>query len=122
MTSIADIRARLRKDLHDEDSANHRWTDGELDRHIQHTVREFSLTLPLEVKTALATTISSPSAVRNARREARTTYSSHHRKKTEPKRLKKSTTCALARSQSSSAAGSSSSPSIQTPPQDSQVS
>jgi hypothetical protein len=50
------MRARLRKDLHDEDSANYRWTDGELDRHIQHAVREFSLALPLEAKTALTTT------------------------------------------------------------------
>ena len=55
MTTIADIRTRLRKDLHDEDATNYRWTDGELDRHIQHTVREFSLAVPLEAKTTLAT-------------------------------------------------------------------
>ncbi len=59
MTTIADIRARLRKDLHDEDSANYRWTDGELDRHIQHTVREFSLAVPLEAKSTLTTTAGS---------------------------------------------------------------
>src|SRR5919108_6140117 len=59
MPTIADIRARLRKDLHDEDSANYRWTDGELDRHTQHAVREFSLALPLEAKTALTTTAGS---------------------------------------------------------------
>jgi hypothetical protein len=59
MTTITDIRARLRKDLHDEDSANYRWTDGELDRHIQHTVREFSLAVPLEAKTTLTTTAGS---------------------------------------------------------------
>ena len=59
MTTIADIRARLRKDLHDEDALNYRWTDGELDRHIQHTVREFSLAVPLEAKTTLATTAGS---------------------------------------------------------------
>ena len=59
MTTIADIRARLRKDLHDEDATNYRWTDGELDRHIQHTVREFSLAVPLEAKSALATTAGS---------------------------------------------------------------
>lgn len=50
------MRARLRKDLHDEDSANYRWTDGELDRHITHAVGEFSLALPLEAKAALTTT------------------------------------------------------------------
>src|SRR5213593_2163228 len=59
MTTIADIRTRLRKDLHDEDSANYRWTDGELDRHIQRTAREFSLAVPLEAKTTLTTTAGS---------------------------------------------------------------
>ena len=59
MTTLADIRARLRKDLHDEDATNYRWTDGELDRHIQHTVREFSLAVPLEAKSTLTTTAGS---------------------------------------------------------------
>src|SRR5438132_4745831 len=59
MSTIADIRTRLRKDLHDEDSANYRWTDGELDRHIQRTAREFSLAVPLEAKTTLTTTAGS---------------------------------------------------------------
>lgn len=53
------IRARLRTDLHDEDSQNYRWTDGELDRHVQHAVREFSLALPLEAQTTLTTTAGS---------------------------------------------------------------
>ena len=53
------LRARLRTDLHDEDSQNYRWTDGELDRHIQHAVREFSLALPLEAQTTLTTTAGS---------------------------------------------------------------
>ena len=53
------LRARIRKDLYDEDSAGYRWTDGELDRHIQHAVREFSLALPLEAKAALTTTAGS---------------------------------------------------------------
>ena len=54
--NLPDMRARLRKDLHDEDSANYRWTDGELDRHVQRAVREFSLALPLEAKASLAAT------------------------------------------------------------------
>ena len=54
--NLSDMRARLRKDLHDEDALNYRWTDGELDRHIQHTVRELSLALPLEAKATLTTT------------------------------------------------------------------
>jgi hypothetical protein len=54
--NLPQMRARLRTDLHDEDAANYRWTDNELDRHIQRTVREFSLALPLEAKAALTTT------------------------------------------------------------------
>ena len=56
---LATMRGRLRKDLRDEDAANYRWTDGELDRHTQHAVREFSLAVPLEAKTALTTTAGS---------------------------------------------------------------
>jgi hypothetical protein len=54
--NLSDMRDRLRKDLHDEDPTNQRWTDAELDRHIQRTVREFSLSVPLEAKTILTTT------------------------------------------------------------------
>lgn len=53
--NLADIRARLRKDLHDEDAANYRWTDEELDRHIAHAVRELSLAVPLEARATLHT-------------------------------------------------------------------
>lgn len=54
--NLGQMRARVRTDLHDEDSANYRWTDGELDRHIQRAVRDFSLAAPLEAKTALTAT------------------------------------------------------------------
>ena len=54
--NLAQMRALLRKDLRDEDSANYRWTDGELDRHVQRAVRDFSLASPLEAKTTLAAT------------------------------------------------------------------
>src|SRR3970282_685119 len=57
--NLSDMRGRLRKDLHDEDPANQRWTDGELDRHIQRAVRDFSLSAPLEAKTTLSTTAGS---------------------------------------------------------------
>jgi hypothetical protein len=57
--NLSEMRGRLRKDLHDEDAANQRWTDGELDRHIQRAVRDFSLSVPLEAKTALNTTAGS---------------------------------------------------------------
>lgn len=57
--NLSDMRGRLRKDLHDEDPANQRWTDGELDRHIQRAVRDLSLSAPLEAKTTLSTTAGS---------------------------------------------------------------
>jgi len=57
--NLSEMRGRLRKDLHDEDPANQRWTDGELDRHIQRAVRDFSLSVSLEAKTTLSTTAGS---------------------------------------------------------------
>ena len=57
--NLSDMRGRLRKDLHDEDATNQRWTDGELDRHIQRAVRDFSLSVSLEAKTTLSTTAGS---------------------------------------------------------------
>src|SRR3989337_2797225 len=57
--NLSEMRGRLRKDLHDEDPANQRWTDGELDRHIQRAVRDFSLSVSLEAKTTLTTTAGS---------------------------------------------------------------
>ena len=57
--NLSEMRDRLRKDLHDEDATNQRWTDAELDRHIQRAVDEFSLSVPLEAKTILSTTADS---------------------------------------------------------------
>ncbi len=57
--NLNDMRSRIRKDLHDEDSQNYRWTDSELDRHIDHAVRELSLSCPLEAKATLSTTAES---------------------------------------------------------------
>jgi len=54
-TTIATIRARVRQDLHDEDSSNYRWADAVLDRHIAHAVAEYSLHAPLEQKSTLQT-------------------------------------------------------------------
>jgi hypothetical protein len=50
------MRDRVRTDLHDEDSAAYRWTDGELDRHVQRAVRDFSLAIPLEATATLSAT------------------------------------------------------------------
>src|SRR3989304_2626161 len=50
-----DLRTRLRQELHDEDSANSRWTDAVLNRHIDRAVRELSAVWPRERKTTAQT-------------------------------------------------------------------
>jgi len=54
--NLSDMRAIVRRDLHDEDSDNYRWTNDELDRHIAHAAKGFSEALPLEQKATKATT------------------------------------------------------------------
>ena len=38
MTTLPDIRDRIRKDLHD--TSEERWTDAQLDRHIERALRD----------------------------------------------------------------------------------
>ena len=57
--NLSEMRTRVRRDLHDEDAANYRWTDSELDRHIERAVRELSLAAPREAKATLTTTAES---------------------------------------------------------------
>ncbi len=59
MTTITTVRGLVRKDLHDEDSSNYRWTDAVLDRHIGRAVNEYSVAAPLEQKSTLTTTAGS---------------------------------------------------------------
>ncbi|MBI2831808.1 MAG: hypothetical protein HYX79_06090 [Chloroflexi bacterium] len=54
--NLTDMRAIIRRDLHDEDSDNYRWTDNELDRHIAHAVKDFSEHVPYEQKATKSTT------------------------------------------------------------------
>ena len=49
------MRARLRADLRDEDTANERWSDDTLDRHLARAVQELSLAAPREVTATLTT-------------------------------------------------------------------
>jgi len=56
MTTLADVRDRVRKDLHDTDGAAYRWSDAQLDRHIDHALSELSLAIPRERTATLATT------------------------------------------------------------------
>ena len=60
-TSIdrTDLLARLRVELHDEDSNNYRWTDATLQRHLERAVREVSQAWPRERLTVLTATASS---------------------------------------------------------------
>lgn len=54
--NLVDMRALVRRDLRDEDAANYRWTDAEVDRAIQRATKEFSGYLPKEEKATIATT------------------------------------------------------------------
>ena len=54
--NLTEMRAIVRRDLHDEDAANYRWTNDELDRHIAHAVKDFSEAIPYEQKATKATT------------------------------------------------------------------
>jgi len=57
--NLSDMRTIVRRDLHDEDAGNYRWTNDELDRHIAHALKEFSEALPYEQKATKATTADS---------------------------------------------------------------
>ena len=57
--NLTEMRAIVRRDLHDEDEANYRWSNDELDRHIGHAVKEFSEAIPSEQKETKATTAGS---------------------------------------------------------------
>ncbi len=57
--NLTEMRTLVRRDLRDEDAANYRWTNDELDRHIARAVKDFSEHLPLEQKTLKATTAGS---------------------------------------------------------------
>jgi hypothetical protein len=48
MATLVSLRGQLRVDLHDQDAASYRWSDPELDRHLQRATRELSLALPRE--------------------------------------------------------------------------
>ena len=53
--NLSEMRTIVRRDLHDEDANNYRWTNDELDRHIGHAVKSFSEHLPYEQKATQAT-------------------------------------------------------------------
>ncbi len=55
---LGQMRTRLRRDLHDEDASSYRWSDAELDRHIDRALREVSQAAPWQVKATLTTSAS----------------------------------------------------------------
>jgi hypothetical protein len=57
--NLTDMRAIVRRDLHDEDASNYRWTNDEINRHIAHAVKDYSEAVPCEQKATKATTTGS---------------------------------------------------------------
>jgi len=57
--NLTEMRAIVRRDLHDEDASNYRWSNDEMDRHIAHAIKEFSEAVPYEQKATKATTSAS---------------------------------------------------------------
>ena len=54
--TLDEMRTIVRRDLHDKDSENYRWSNDEIDRHISRAVKELSEAVPLEQKATQATT------------------------------------------------------------------
>lgn len=52
-TYLSDLRNQVRKDLHDEDSSNYRWTDAVLNRHIERALAELSAAAPRTATTTI---------------------------------------------------------------------
>lgn len=57
--SLGLLRGRLRRDLRDEAAGDQRWSDEELDRHLQHATHEISLAAPLQRTATLPATAGS---------------------------------------------------------------
>ena len=56
---LATMRGRVREDLQDEDDANYRWTNDQVDGAIERVVREFSIVAPIQQQDDIATVASS---------------------------------------------------------------
>jgi len=57
--NLTEMRTRVREDLQDEDEANYRWTNDQVDGAIERVVREFSIAKPIQQQDDIATTESS---------------------------------------------------------------
>jgi len=56
---LATMRARVREDVQDEDEANYRWTNDQVDGAIERVVMEFSIVHPIQQQDDIATVESS---------------------------------------------------------------
>ena len=56
---LATMTARVREDVQDEDEANYRWTDDQVEGAIERAVREFSIVAPIQQQDDIATVESS---------------------------------------------------------------
>ncbi len=54
--NLTAMRTLVRRDLKDEDSANYRWQDNEIERALARALAELSRYVPREVKSTIATT------------------------------------------------------------------
>jgi hypothetical protein len=59
MTTLSDIRTRVRKDLRDTEPTTQRWTDTQLDRHIERALHDLDRFVPREATATIATTAGS---------------------------------------------------------------
>jgi len=57
--NLTEMRARVREDLQDEDDANYRWTNDQVDGAIERVVKEFSIVHPIQQQDDIATVESS---------------------------------------------------------------
>jgi len=57
--NLTEMRARVREDLQDEDEANYRWTNDQVDGAIERVVQEFSIAKPIQQQDDIATVDSS---------------------------------------------------------------
>ena len=57
--NLTEMRARVREDVQDEDEANYRWTNDQVDGAIERAVRKFSIVAPIQQQDDIATVASS---------------------------------------------------------------
>jgi hypothetical protein len=56
MTTLSDIRSRVRVDLRDTEPSTQRWSDAQLDRHIARALHDLDRHVPREAADTIATT------------------------------------------------------------------